>query len=181
AQSEYPKREQFFAQRFIRLLSKTCAAQEIGVDAVWLLTVIASQEDAARYKRAVTFYNDQLRSICGFGTWRRLDNARKRAMESGWLHYEPCDAGKRRAGRYWVSIPSFAEDLDDSAISEPPHIHYVECAQGQTEKAGDTMPSAHSEAHSEAHNEAHNYLTLTLIPNPKEECFAAQSYTQKPT
>ena len=50
----YPKRDSHFAHRFVRLLLKMCIAQQIGVDAVMLLTAIAHTEDAKRYRAPVT-------------------------------------------------------------------------------------------------------------------------------
>lgn len=44
--SEYPRREPFFAHRFVRLLFKVCAAQTIGPDGVALLTCIVMTDKA---------------------------------------------------------------------------------------------------------------------------------------
>ncbi len=56
----YPKRPKFFANQFIRLLTKKCVANELGPQAFTLLTVIAMTEDARGYTDPVTFYNGQL-------------------------------------------------------------------------------------------------------------------------
>jgi len=98
----YPKRDKFFAHKAVRLMFKTCAAQIIGVDAVLLCTCIAHIEDAKRYSGPVTFYNDQLLPLLGFGKWDRLDRARRRAIRGGWLHYQPPPSGYRQPGTYWV-------------------------------------------------------------------------------
>ena len=116
---QYPQRPPFFAQRFIRLLSRTCAAQTIGTDAAWLLAVIATTEDAARYKRPVTYYNGQLMPLLGFTRWHRLEAARKAAVDGGWLHFEsPGNGRQRRPGIYWVTIPEHANGLHDSPVDE---------------------------------------------------------------
>ena len=60
ANATYPTRPRFFANRVIRLMCKTCLANELGADTVLLLTIIVSQEDAKRYLGPVTFYNNQL-------------------------------------------------------------------------------------------------------------------------
>ncbi len=82
----YPKRGNHFAHKAVRLLMRTCAAQDIGVDAAWLVCLIGHTEDAAHYRGPVTFWNDQLISVTGLGTWGKLDRARKRAIDGGWLH-----------------------------------------------------------------------------------------------
>ena len=119
AHEVYPKRPPYFAQKAIRLLVKTCAAQEIGQAATLLVVTVATTEDAARYRRAVTFYNDQILPLLGLRKWDALEKARKSAIASGWLHYEPPPQGKRKPGRYWVTIPAEAEGLEDSPVDEP--------------------------------------------------------------
>jgi chromosome segregation ATPase len=49
ATPRYPKRQAYFAHRYCRLLTKTCAAQEIGPIAFVLCVTIAHTEDAKRY------------------------------------------------------------------------------------------------------------------------------------
>lgn len=110
----YPKRPPYFAHKFVRRLTKSCAALEIGPEACWLLTVIAFQEDSCRYKRAVLYYDEPLASLVGLGSVKSLSLCRKKAVSAGWLHYEP--GRKRVAGRYWVMIPEHAEVFDDSPI-----------------------------------------------------------------
>lgn len=112
--AEYPQRNHHFAHRVVRLMIRTCAAQEIGTDGFLLVTVIAHTEDAKRYTSPVTFWNDQLVSILGFTTWGKLDRARKRAVEAGWLHYEP--GGKSKVGRYWTIIPAIYDTIPDGAV-----------------------------------------------------------------
>lgn len=114
AGAEYPKRESHFAHRFVRLMFRTCAAQDIGPEAVMLLTIIAHTEDTKRYTAPVTFWNGQLMHIMAFQHIGRLDRARKRAVRSGWLHYEA--GGKAKAGKYWVTIPARFSKLPDGPL-----------------------------------------------------------------
>jgi len=93
----------FFANRFLRLLTKSAAAQDLGPESCWLLAVIATQEDVIRYSRPVTFYNAQLMPLCGFGSPKRLVAARSKAVDLGWLLYE--QGGKGVPGKYLVTIP----------------------------------------------------------------------------
>lgn len=114
--AEYPKRDPYYAHQVIRVMTRVCAAQDIGADAFVLVTVIAHTEDAKRYKGPVTFWNEQLRSVLGFSNWGKLDRARKKAIEGGWLHYEA--GGKGKVGRYWVDIPTAFEGLSDDPVDE---------------------------------------------------------------
>ena len=114
-QGEYPKRESHFAHRVIRLLVRTCAAQEIGSDGCLLVVVIAHTEHAKWYTSPVTFWNDQLMSVLGF-TLGKLDRARKKAVSAGWLHYDP--GGKGKVGKYWTTIPKDYMNLPDGPVDE---------------------------------------------------------------
>lgn len=69
----YPPREPFFAHRYCRLLTKTCAAQEIGHVAFVLCVTIAHLEDAKHYSGAITFFNEQLTPLIGVSKWESLD------------------------------------------------------------------------------------------------------------
>ena len=109
-----PKRNSFFAHRLVRLLFKTCAPQDIGAQAVLLIIHIAHTEDAIRYSKPVSFWNSQLDSVLGFKSPKQLNQARQRAIQAGWLHYER--TGDRQPGLYWTDIPSRFEALSDAPI-----------------------------------------------------------------
>jgi hypothetical protein len=115
------KHQRFFALKFLRLLVKTAAAQSIGTEGCWLLAIVVNTEDKTRYRRPVSFFNEQLMALLGFSRWHRLDAVRKATIEAGWLNYEPPPNGVRgRAGTYWVTIPEYAEDLPDDSVDEGP-------------------------------------------------------------
>ena len=115
---EYPKasRGKFFAHKFVRLLMKSCAAQDMGQNAVLLCVFIAHTEDAMHYSGACRFWNEQLLSVMGFRSAKQLDTARDKAVASGWLVYDR--AGNRSVGRYWVTIPEQFSELSDSPMGE---------------------------------------------------------------
>jgi hypothetical protein len=117
----YPVREPFFAMKVIRLLAKSGEIQRIGPDASLLVTIIASTEDAKRYRGPVNFFNGQLQSLLGFAKWERLDRARRSAVEAGWLHYIAPEPGARdKPGYYWTLVPSSVADLPDTSCDESP-------------------------------------------------------------
>ena len=120
----YPKREPFFAHKFVRLLTKSCAAQDIGLNAFALLCVVAHQEDSARYLGAVRFWNEQLMNVLGFKSPKQLNDCRAKAIEFGWLSYER--TGNREVGRYFVIIPDAFEGLDDSPIESNHSVNHSE-------------------------------------------------------
>ena len=119
---DYPKREQFFAHKFVRLLTKSCAAQDIGLNAFSLLCVIAHQEDSARYSGPVRFWNEQLMNVLGFKSPKQLNDCRAKAIKFGWLKYER--SGNREVGRYAVAIPEAFEGLDDSQIESNRSVNH---------------------------------------------------------
>lgn len=131
--AEYPKRMRFFAFRFCRLLAKQAVANEIGSDACWLLTTIAHLEDAKGY-RPVTYFNPSLADVLGCGSVESLDRIRRRAIASGWLHYEA--GAKRRAGVYWVLIPPrFCGRINEKQDQDEPDILPQKCGRnGQLEQ-----------------------------------------------
>lgn len=102
--NDYPARPKFFANKFCRLLTKSAAALTLGPEVCWLLTIIVMQEDAVQYKRPVNFWNEQLMTLCGFGSKKRLVTARDKAVKAGWLNYEQGD--RLKPGVYWVANPT---------------------------------------------------------------------------
>lgn len=112
--AKYPKRDPFYAHQVVRRMTHVCAAQEIGSDAFVLVTIVVHTEDAKRYTGPVTWWNAQLQSVLGFGSWDKVDRARKRAIKAGWLHYE--SGGKGKVGKYWANIPEQYADLPDGAV-----------------------------------------------------------------
>lgn len=113
--SEYPRRPKFFAHRFTRLLGKVCLGAEIGPDACWLLAFIAHTEDAAGFARPVSFFNEDLATRLGMSV-SAMRRARERAVKAGWLTH--IDGAKRRAPRYFVTVPEWASGKDDAPGDE---------------------------------------------------------------
>lgn len=119
ARAQYPKdRPSFFAQKFIRTMVKCVLATTLGPEAFTLLTVIATCEDAKRYRGPVTYYNGQLMPLIGVKTWNRLARIRTACVDAGWLIYIAPKRGDRAPGFYWVVIPADAQGLGDAPIDE---------------------------------------------------------------
>jgi len=110
--SDYPKRESHFAHKLVRLMIRTCAAQEIGPGAALLVAVIVHTEDSKRYTAPVTFWNHQLQDVLGM-SWGQLDRARKKAVAAGWLHYER--KATRSVSKYWTLVPPQFAGVPDGA------------------------------------------------------------------
>ncbi len=128
--TEYPKREKFFAMKVGRLLLKSCAANEIGPDGCWLVKIIALTEDAAKYRRAVTYYDDQLSAVLGVSR-QSLVRVRRRVVEHGWLNYSP--GRKRVPGRYFVTVPNLAKGLPDTPTDEGDESYFLSQSGTETE------------------------------------------------
>lgn len=111
---EYPKRDPFFAHKTVRLMHKTAVPSVIGRDAFCLVCIILHTEDAARYRGPVAFWNSVLMETLGFTRWETFNNARKKAVEGGWLRYS--GDGKRQPGMYFVTVPDGYEMVSDDPI-----------------------------------------------------------------
>lgn len=113
---DYPKREKFFAMKFIRLMAKTCVANELGPRAFTLLSVVVTTEDAASYRRPVTFWDGQLIPLVGADNQKQLASTRLKCVQAGWLCYQ--HGTKGIPGRYFVTIPGNASNIDDYSSDE---------------------------------------------------------------
>jgi hypothetical protein len=116
-------KQRFFALKYVRLLTKTAAAQELGAPTCWLLSLVACQEDVKGFTEPAKFYFAQLMPLCGFGSPKQLRNAIAKAVETGWLDYSP--GSKGIPGRFSVRVPlKFAElapfGCDESSERVPP-------------------------------------------------------------
>jgi hypothetical protein len=163
----YPKREPFFAHKFVRLLTKSCAAQDIGLNAFSLLCVIAHQEDSARYSGPVRFWNEQLMNVLGFKSPKQLNDCRSKAIQFGWLSYER--SGNREVGRYAVTIPESFEGLEDTQIEDNRSLNHssIHAENGMSkeriaERLGD-------ESRNESVTESGKPSIPNPIPNPNPE------------
>lgn len=128
---DYPKREPFFAHKTVRLMHKAAVPAVIGIDAFSLVVIVLHTEDAARYRGPVAFWNSVLIETLGFGKWDRLNKARKRAADAGWLKYS--GDGKRQPGMYFVTVPDGYDMVTDEPI-EP--VLYPENGYNDGYKAG---------------------------------------------
>jgi hypothetical protein len=137
AQKKKPikRRESFFGQQVIRLMTKTCLANDIGPYAFTLLAIVSAQQDAAK-GRQVTYWNDQLMSLVGIRKWESFAGVRQKCIDAGWLVYQ--NRGRRSAGLYEVVIPKQFAHLSDSRCDEgsplyPPNGDTVYPNEGDTE------------------------------------------------
>lgn len=161
----YPKRGSHFAHKVVRMMIKTCAAQEIGQAAVLLVATVAHTEDAKHYSSPVTFYNEQLMAVLAIKKWESLDRARKSAVDAGWLHYEA--RGKRLPGLYWALIPSHAQRVSDAAIDET-----LSPLDGDNNEQSLYPPNGYREGDKGGYREGYNegyppvLLRNTPVPSP---------------
>jgi hypothetical protein len=179
---KYPKRPKMFAYKYGRLLGKTVAAFDIGADTCYMLMQIVLQEDAKRYSGPVVFWNHSLSNICGFGSPKRLINARKKAVEAGWLHYEK--GGKTRAARYWVTIPEGCLDMDDAPMDEDStELTSVSTSVSTSDLTSDLTSDSYHKAEAQTANGGSakgNHSTLTLSPDPNPKTKGAASASLSP-
>lgn len=173
----YPEnRPPFFAQRYIRLMTKTCAAQEIGTSGFALCAAVACQEDAKRYSGPVTYFNGQLLPILGLSKWKSLNNARQAAIDAGWLFYSPSPLGQHKAGRYWVTIPSEAGELPDGNCDEEATELYAQKGVPKRDTAPHEIgPNGHIVGGIVGDIEGGNSPSCALSPNPNKSVRSSES------
>jgi hypothetical protein len=97
------------------MLRETCVAKVIGPTAAFLLVIVASVEDALRYRRAPNFWDAQLQELLGVGSYGSLQRARQAAVAERLLFYRA--GAKGRAGEYWTLMPE-SDGTDDDLSSE---------------------------------------------------------------
>lgn len=165
AATEYPKRQKYFANKFVRKMTKVCLANDIGPEACWMLTIIAHTEDAKQYRGPVTYFNGQLFPLVGLHSVDSLDRARAKAIKAGWLQYIPGAKGK--AGTYWVSVPKEFQDLDDLPTDESEdefsgsdHHEYGRETRPEVRKQAGSIPE---ESRKKAEGKCGTFLP---VPNP---------------
>lgn len=100
-------KQKFYAHSYIRLMAHHRAVDSIGQTGVLLCTFVAMQEDAIRYARAVTFWNNDLQAQVGIKRWESFNKARDAAVREGWLIFT--NQGNRKPGLYETAIPEGCE------------------------------------------------------------------------
>lgn len=126
---QYPQREQFFFNRFVREMADRAVASELGKDVFALLTIIAVQEDSCRYTKPVSFYSLPLMEKCGFSKFAQLANAREVAERHGWLKFVSRGSGSRQAASYFVTIP------DPDFVVQLPNQLPVQCTKSFVDRS----------------------------------------------
>jgi hypothetical protein len=164
---EYPQRDMFFSHRFVRLLMKSCAALDMGPAACLLLCYIVHTEDAAKYRGAVRFWNQQLMTVMGFKSPKQLIDARTKAVEAGWLVYER--SGNREVGQYWVTIPDDFEGLSDGLIESNHSVNHVESGTNSGTNTKRKAERIGDGSRNEYETESGKHSIPIPVPIPKPE------------
>lgn len=105
----YPVRDKFHSHKLTRALFTSGAAQELSAHAMLLIIHIAHVEDELRYRGAVKLWNNQISDALGFRSPKQLNDARREAVEAGWLVYER--QHDRAVGRYFTILPEESAEL----------------------------------------------------------------------
>jgi hypothetical protein len=150
-----PRRRAFFGQQIVRLLTKTCVANDLGAHAFTLLAVVAAQQDAAG-GRPVSYYNEQLMPLVGIRKWDTLAAVRKACIDAGWLQYTAPPTGARKPGVYAVVIPERHAHLSDSRCDEgeaKPYPQNGDALEKPSPANGDGRGDAHGDGRGDVHGE----------------------------
>lgn len=118
---KYPKpRPPFWCIKLLRTMFNYGAAKVIGNDGIALVAMIATEEDRTRYQQPARYTNHQLMAALDIKRQETLRTMRARCVEAGWLVYEPCPAGSRKASTYWTTIPAGLTDHD--GLTDTDHV-----------------------------------------------------------
>jgi len=158
---EYQKRDPFFANRYIRLMTKSAAGMEITAEGIALCSIIVMQEDTNRYSGPVNFWNSQLCAILGIpGDENRFRRIREKCVREKWIHYTA--GAKSKAARYFATIPEHLSTWSD-----------VGCSENSDDKKHNPDTISTQSRHNHAENlpricrESDNILPLPLpLPSP---------------
>lgn len=163
------RRSAFFGQQVVRLMTKTCVANELGPTAFTLLAVVSAQQDAAG-GRAVNFFNEQLMPLVGIRKWDTLDAVRKACVKAGWLKYDPPPAGSRRTpGLYSVQIPEKHAHVTDSRCDEGSPQPYPQNGDGH-DKAYPFNGEGHGDGRGYGHGDSHGEPPSSPSSSPSISC-----------
>jgi hypothetical protein len=168
---EYPKREAFFAVRFLRLLTKSAAMMHIGMDGFAMLMVIVGQEDACRYTRPVNFWNTQLSNLLGMrgADEHGVRRIRDRCVKAGWLQYQA--GNKQQPAAYFVTIPAAVNLLSDSSCDESPYEYLANntAIPAQTRQESGENPAGKRQESGENPAPSMPFPSPNPIPSPNAQ------------
>jgi hypothetical protein len=105
ALAAYPSNRIGWLHALNRALARAEAAREIGLEAMLLVLAIAMEEDSRQYRVPATFFFLELQRMLGIRSRARLEQARQKAIDAGWLIFLPGPLGDLAAARYWTVIP----------------------------------------------------------------------------
>jgi len=164
----YPARGSHFAHKAVRLMFKSCAAADIGLGGVALVTHIAHTEDARRYAGPVKFWNSQLANVMATSV-DTIHRIRDRCVSAGWLHYER--ETNRSIGWYWVTVPPTLRDLDDNEIEPAGEVNEMIEQQNihRTAAANHAVIEGANHRNSAANPAVNPAATSYPIPIPKDK------------
>ncbi|WP_010588550.1 hypothetical protein [Schlesneria paludicola] len=148
--ADYPSRGKLELFHVIKLLSHPYVAQTLGPSGCNLIRVIATIEDEQGGTTAVLAIDNQILPRLGM-SGKTLVEARRRCIESGWLHYEPSE-GKGIPSRMWVTVPSWVD------IKLRHTIHWSFSSGCSSESSSGTS--------SESSSGCSSQYSRSYIPNP---------------
>jgi hypothetical protein len=170
----YPQRPPVFPLKLQKLLLREKVAESIDPLGCWLLVAVASAEDDRGCRGPVGLWNDQLAALIGVGTEARLDRARRKCVDHGWLHYER--GTNRRQGIYFVTIPEPYSLPGKVRGEERSSSHEIRCrthADRPTKSGVETLvepttqPTSHAASANDSTNDigGHNVGPPSLFPS----------------
>lgn len=107
------------ANEFMHLLIAYGATSLVGIDGCCLLMILASRlHPTDRHSLPIEMFDLDILQMAGFASLKRLDLARRKTVDAGWLQYMPKNTANNPAktvgivGKYTLTIPKHFKDLE---------------------------------------------------------------------
>ncbi len=117
--SGLPQYPSDFLVTLLRYLTNKQVAASLGVNAAFMLTIVAVRQHENGWK-PVTFFNSALQKELGIKTFRTFDAARTTLIDAKLLFYKGDDSNQRTPGIYWA-IP-FEKTLTPDHCQKKPMV-----------------------------------------------------------
>jgi len=132
-----PPRKGIFALQVLQEILAGNTAVELGATSTLLiLAVVAVQDRLRRVGTPVGIHNSELMRAIGVANWKTLDDARRRAVSSGWVSYQPTH---RDRGFYTAHLPN--PDMHKSHINAYIKAHAIPSNKPDSLHSYDFNPS----------------------------------------
>lgn len=160
---QYPKRPQYFAMKFMRLMLQYFAGKH-NPQLALILAHIVSIEDQRRYLGEPTFWVSQIVSMLGLRNKDHVSDLIKQTVETGWLHWHK--PSNREIATAWVIVPmAYESELSNGLMCDESNLPGVQ--QGYHPEYHPANHPVNHPAKDPANHPVSSYPLPLPVPSPK--------------